>query len=113
MADCSHFHVTSTLLVIAHPDDEIFFFGPLLLNRKCDLHILCLSPGSLFNSMHSSGLAETRQKELVHVLHDFGLKSSDLTMVDDFRLRDGHDWNTSLVKNTYTNVYRQLVLNAS
>ena len=36
------------LLVIAHPDDEAMFFGPLLLHClsfKINVHVLCLSDG--------------------------------------------------------------------
>jgi hypothetical protein len=33
------------LLVIAHPDDEAMFFGPLL-SSSCNVSILCLSNGN-------------------------------------------------------------------
>lgn len=41
-----------TLLVIAHPDDEVMFFGPTLnhFRRKGEnLHVLCLSSGLYIN----------------------------------------------------------------
>jgi LmbE family N-acetylglucosaminyl deacetylase len=36
------------LLVIAHPDDEAMFFGPLLISTRLEMswHILCLSTGA-------------------------------------------------------------------
>lgn len=44
----------STLVVIAHPDDECLFFGPTiatLLRRKCRVYMLCLSTGIHFKSL--------------------------------------------------------------
>jgi hypothetical protein len=44
--------VPNALLVIAHPDDESMFFGPLLRARSLEYrwHILCLSTGTgIFN----------------------------------------------------------------
>lgn len=39
------------MFVIAHPDDECMFFGPLILSlsklQDCQLHLLCLSNGEL------------------------------------------------------------------
>lgn len=42
------FNTHKSLLVIAHPDDEVMFFGPTLnyyRRRNGDLHVLCLSTG--------------------------------------------------------------------
>lgn len=37
----------SILLVIAHPDDEVLFFGPTLVrgSKIANFHILCLTSG--------------------------------------------------------------------
>lgn len=40
------------LLVTAHPDDEVMFFGPVLQQRVGSLHVLCLSDGK---SQHCCG----------------------------------------------------------
>lgn len=40
-----------SLLVIAHPDDEVMFFGPTLNHfrrKRENLHVLCLSTGLYF-----------------------------------------------------------------
>lgn len=47
-------------LVIAHPDDECLFFGPIirsLLKQNIEVYILCLSNGNYY------GLGDTREKE--------------------------------------------------
>jgi hypothetical protein len=45
------------LLVIAHPDDEVMFFGPVLINlikqMKNRVYILCLSPGKSLKHVES------------------------------------------------------------
>ncbi|KAL0216663.1 hypothetical protein P9112_008847 [Eukaryota sp. TZLM1-RC] len=89
---------SSTLLVIAHPDDEILFFGPLLLKHVGSLHILCLSTGSLGSSGHSSTIGEKRTAELSSSLASLGYSSSDFSIIDDYRIRDGNTWNTNIIK---------------
>eukprot|EP00768_Dysnectes_brevis_P007350 gnl/Dysnectes_brevis/6174_a9357_678.p1 GENE.gnl/Dysnectes_brevis/6174_a9357_678~~gnl/Dysnectes_brevis/6174_a9357_678.p1 ORF type:complete len:251 (-),score=14.96 gnl/Dysnectes_brevis/6174_a9357_678:34-729(-) len=52
------------LLLIAHPDDEIFFFSPFILSHPHNIHILCLSRGSWTPDGNSRSLGITRTKEL-------------------------------------------------
>jgi len=47
-----HFRNSNIMLVIAHPDDEVMFFGPTLIGitkekYQNDIRILCLSSGTL------------------------------------------------------------------
>ncbi|KAL0212836.1 hypothetical protein RCL1_006462 [Eukaryota sp. TZLM3-RCL] len=97
MARTSHFKSLSTLLVVAHPDDELLFFGPTLLQNKAPLHILCLSSGSFSGLEHSEDLANQRKSEFITALHSLGISSDSFTIVDDFRLRDGSSWNLNHV----------------
>lgn len=40
----------AVLFVTAHPDDECMFFAPTIiaLSKLCDVHVLCLSSGIIF-----------------------------------------------------------------
>ena len=35
------------LIITSHPDDEVMFFGPTILGlvRRCEVFLLCMSPG--------------------------------------------------------------------
>lgn len=59
----------TTLLVMAHPDDETMFFGPSILNlikHNKSLHIICLSDGN------ADALGERRTSEMKQVVHNMG-----------------------------------------
>lgn len=74
----------SVMLVIAHPDDECMFFGPILSylqNRtRCRVSCLCLTNGN------ANGLGKVREKELLKSLAKLGI--SDLELIDDGELKD-------------------------
>lgn len=85
----------TTLLVIAHPDDETMFFGPLILNLLKDgryLHVLCLSQGDA----DKHGLE--RVKELTEVISALGPNAS-MRMINDVQLRDGFSaqWDRKVI----------------
>ncbi|KAF9162678.1 N-acetylglucosaminyl-phosphatidylinositol de-N-acetylase [Actinomortierella ambigua] len=89
---------TNIALVIAHPDDEVMFFGPTLaeLTRpeyNNQVRVLCLSSGN------HDGLGDIRKKELVNSLKTFGLRENHLTILDREDLKDGPKemWDLSLV----------------
>ncbi|RKP35908.1 N-acetylglucosaminyl-phosphatidylinositol de-N-acetylase [Dimargaris cristalligena] len=78
------------LLVIAHPDDECMFFGPLLAalrrwrspdpddeNPSVEIHVLCLSAGNF------DGQGERRQVELLHSCQTYGIAKANLILVND------------------------------
>ncbi|KAF9549114.1 N-acetylglucosaminyl-phosphatidylinositol de-N-acetylase [Mortierella hygrophila] len=89
---------TSILLTIAHPDDEVMFFGPTLaeLSRPehgNTIHVLCMSSGN------HDGLGETRKKELVASCKIFGIRESNILVLEREELQDGPNnlWDPSLV----------------
>ncbi|KAG0202342.1 hypothetical protein BGX28_005130 [Mortierella sp. GBA30] len=89
---------TSILLVIAHPDDEVMFFGPTLAEltrpeHRNEVHVLCMSSGN------HDGLGEIRKKELVASCKTFGVRESRVTVLEREELKDGPKelWDPSLV----------------
>ncbi|KAG0240776.1 hypothetical protein BGX31_001664 [Mortierella sp. GBA43] len=89
---------TSIALVIAHPDDEVMFFGPTLAELTRPEHgntvrVLCMSSGN------HDGLGETRKKELLASCKSFGIRESNVTLLDRDDLKDGPNelWDPSLV----------------
>lgn len=91
----SHFNNT-TLLVMAHPDDETMFFGPTILNvvnSRGTLEILCLSTGD------ADSLGPTRERELNQVAAALG-PLVKLSIISDHRLKDGFldDWNMDTIQ---------------
>lgn len=87
---------TVVLLVIAHPDDEIMFFSPLLekLTRKrIDIHLLCLSTGD------ADGLGNVRTKEFLQCASLFRIHPSNVEVVNHPSLQDGmkNIWSEEIV----------------
>jgi LmbE family N-acetylglucosaminyl deacetylase len=75
------------LLVIAHPDDEVMFFGPSLIgvtNAIADntVSVLCLSNGlsqqTLLRIGNADGLGSIREKELVESVRYFGINNVEI-----------------------------------
>lgn len=86
----------NSLLVIAHPDDEIIFFGPTIMNllkRDKSLLILCLSSGSEFDDSKSN-----RRKEIEAVVEALG-DNVKLSVIQDDYLKDSMSvvWETSRI----------------
>jgi hypothetical protein len=72
-----------TLIIIAHPDDEVMFFLPtirFLLKNNVKVRIMCLSNGN-FN-----GLGVVREEEFENVCKL--LKIEDRVLVNDSNLQD-------------------------
>lgn len=89
-----HFSETS-LLVVAHPDDETMFFGPTIINllsSNKSIVILCLTNGN------ADAVGKKRQQELSRVVDVLGPNVS-LTIVDDPHLPDSMvtKWATNRV----------------
>ncbi|KAF9932050.1 hypothetical protein BGZ75_005139 [Mortierella antarctica] len=89
---------TSIVLVIAHPDDEVMFFGPTLAELTRPEHgntvrVLCMSSGN------HDGLGEVRKRELVASCKSFGIRESHVTILERDELKDGPNelWDPSLV----------------
>lgn len=89
---------TNITLAIAHPDDEVMFFGPSL-NRIAQprnnntLSIVCLSSGD------AEGLGEERKSELAKSAKMFLVDPDRLTIVDDAKLPDSMDveWDVEYI----------------
>ncbi|XP_022184545.2 N-acetylglucosaminyl-phosphatidylinositol de-N-acetylase [Nilaparvata lugens] len=74
------------LLVIAHPDDECMFFGPVILTltkkRDCQLFLLCLSNGNFRK------LGSKRKQELWDSCKTLGIPDSHITLCNNPFMQD-------------------------
>ena len=92
-----HFsQATRALLVTAHPDDEVMFFGPTilsLLEAGCQVFLLVLSPG------REPG--HRRKHELYAACAALGLPAANIILVRHSKLRDDPTvrWREELVSN--------------
>lgn len=72
------------LLVIAHPDDEVMFFGPTLVGitnatSNNNIRVLCLSNGMFLKREvlrvgDADGIGYLREQELIETVGYFGIK---------------------------------------
>ncbi|WVQ85689.1 hypothetical protein IAT38_007855 [Cryptococcus sp. DSM 104549] len=84
------------LLLTAHPDDEVMFFGPTVLGlvkAGWDVSGLCLSTGD------SDGLGQVRKAELIESYETLGVPPTNVVVVDHPQLQDGMDtqWDDKLI----------------
>lgn len=84
------------LLVVAHPDDEVMFFSPILerlVAKKVDTYLYSLSNGN------ADGLGVQRTKEFVDCANMMGISKSYVEVVDHPNLQDGmkNDWSEELI----------------
>ncbi|EDW16055.1 uncharacterized protein Dmoj_GI10317 [Drosophila mojavensis] len=74
------------LLVIAHPDDECMFFGPLIYSLTqrdgCQVYVLCLSNGNYEQQ------AQSRREELFRACKRLGIAESNVILVNATNLPD-------------------------
>ncbi|GAA5848925.1 hypothetical protein JCM5353_000168 [Sporobolomyces roseus] len=92
-------NATSVLWVIAHPDDESFFFAPSILNllneeRGVRGSLLCLSIGDY------EGVGAIRKMELQESCATLGIESSRCSAINHPQLQDSPtaDWPGSVIK---------------
>lgn len=83
------------LLIIAHPDDECMFFGPVIADVgkvASSFSLLCLSKGNYYNQ-----LGDQRKKELFKSCKILGI--SNVTTLDNRSMVDNpeFEWNEHLV----------------
>lgn len=96
--------INSLTLVIAHPDDEVMFFAPTLLNlndvlpKRIPFHVVCYSNGD------AEGLGDIRYKELQHSVKI--LLSDRDTNVTIYDHKDGmhEEWDQKLMINQLENI---------
>lgn len=99
-------HKTSLSLIIAHPDDEIMFFGPtlqqldLLLPADIRLNIVCLSTGNAEN------LGTTRERELRQAVNFLFANSARNMELFQLNYTDGMDvtWNADDISKSVTSL---------
>lgn len=75
------------LVVIAHPDDECMFFGPLIVNlvrRQKIVNVLCLSNGDAENK------GRLRKYELYDSCRMLGVLAENITLTCSPLRKDGH-----------------------
>lgn len=89
---------SSVLLIIAHPDDEVMFFSPVLSylsqnNTNKIVRIVCLSTGN------ADGFGSTRTKELKKCLSLYNIEMSNVHVFDHPSLQDGmdSDWPVNVI----------------
>ena len=89
---------SNVALVIAHPDDEVIFFSPTILQLQkqpdVKLYVICVTDGNFY------GLGTTRTKELYSSCNELGLESEEVFFVNDDNFYDNPSirWNnTSLL----------------
>ncbi|XP_058060009.1 N-acetylglucosaminyl-phosphatidylinositol de-N-acetylase [Anopheles bellator] len=92
------------LLVTAHPDDEVMFFGPTILElrrRQCRVFVLCLSEGN------HERKGDMRRQELWNACESLGVQPEDITLVNATHLQDDPmaEWKTVTIA---TQVLRQI-----
>lgn len=96
------------LLVTAHPDDEVMFFGPFLYwanqVKKSSIHLLCLSMGG----------AKKRKDELWACTKVFGIPDENVTIIMSTELPDDQrvQWPTETVAETILQYIETLKINA-
>ena len=87
-----------TLIITAHPDDEIMFFTPTityLLRHNCKIRILCLSNGNY------SGEGRIREKEMDNLCAHLNIP---YTIINNDKLKDNINikWDSVLISEILT-----------
>ena len=103
----------SICIIVAHPDDEVMFFGPIIRYlssfKNHRVHILCLTTGNYY------GLGETRREEMkascTHLVLT-GLKSKNLDnieIIEEPALPDHptNEWDEDLCSQIVLNYIRK------
>ena len=88
-------------ILIAHPDDEVLFFGPTILNllkqeRRNRLHVLCLSNGNYY------GQGVVREEELRKSCLKLN-RNIVVEIVTKFQDSPSIEWDLDEVESTVTN----------
>lgn len=96
-------------LIVAHPDDEAYFFWPTLRqlhHANIRLSVLCLSNGNF------DGLGAVRAVEMQRSCAQVGVEGSDLVVLDLEELQDGpHAWDENAVAEQVASFVREREVN--
>lgn len=97
------------LVVIAHPDDECMFFGPLIVNlvrRQKVVYVLCLSNGDADNKGH------LRKQELYDSCKTLGVLAENIILSCSIMRQDGHQhkWKTKNVVEIIRDYVEKLII---
>ncbi|GAV55968.1 hypothetical protein ZYGR_0AZ01400 [Zygosaccharomyces rouxii] len=94
--------IDSLSLVVAHPDDEVMFFAPTILEldsrlpRNVEFNVVCLSKGG------ADGLGDTRVQELKESVNLLLANSKRQFQLQQYDYPDGHEetWDQKRVQLT-------------
>lgn len=94
--------IESLSLVVAHPDDEVMFFAPTILELdsrlppNVEFNVVCLSKGD------ADGLGDIRVKELNDSVNFLLANSGRRYQLEQYDYPDGHDetWDLESVQST-------------
>ncbi|AET39646.1 N-acetylglucosaminylphosphatidylinositol deacetylase Ecym_4617 [Eremothecium cymbalariae DBVPG len=109
----SHGNYTSVTLIIAHPDDEVMFFAPTLLQldarmaQSVPFRVVCLTDGD------ADGLGEVRRRELHKALRLLVLERDVEIQMGGFKDGMDEEWKMEVVREELAQVVtdrRPLVL---
>ncbi|CAG9767742.1 unnamed protein product [Ceutorhynchus assimilis] len=90
-------HARRVLFVTAHPDDEVMFFGPTILNYlqkpNCQVFLMCLSSGKNY------GMDKIRTNELFESCKILGIKEENIFLYNNTNLPDAMDvrWPVEII----------------
>ncbi|KAG5440206.1 hypothetical protein PCANB_001775 [Pneumocystis canis] len=91
----SWFFKKRILFLVAHPDDEVMFFGPSIfqLINNNEIYLVCLSNGN------AEGLGKIREKELIKSCNILGISSQNITVIDNSQLKDSmtSQWDPNFI----------------
>ncbi|KAK7794435.1 hypothetical protein R5R35_003808 [Gryllus longicercus] len=103
-SDCGQLRsVKRVLFVIAHPDDECMFFGPIIITlaqrHDCQMFLLCLSNGDFRNE------GKQRKSELWKSCKILGIPEDNITLCKCSHLPDSPtvEWREDVVANLILN----------
>ncbi|KTW30201.1 hypothetical protein T552_04078 [Pneumocystis carinii B80] len=90
------------LFLIAHPDDEVMFFGPSILQllKDNEIYLVCLSNGN------ADGIGKIREKELFKSCQILGIPGKNIEIIENSNLQDSmtSDWNPDLISEILTSI---------
>lgn len=90
------------LFLIAHPDDEVMFFGPTILRlvKDNEIFLVCLSNGN------AEGIGKVREKELLKSCQILGISEQNIEIIENSNLQDSMslDWNPALISGILSNI---------